>query len=57
MTFNKVRSGKVHIRVTRENLFSDAYNVVMEASPEKLKRAMVIEFKGEEGLDYGGVSR
>jgi E3 ubiquitin-protein ligase NEDD4 len=34
-----------------------SYNAIMSASSEKLKLRLWVEFDGEHGLDYGGVSR
>lgn len=41
----------------REHLFEDAFAEIMKYPPEELKKRLMITFKGEEGLDYGGVSR
>jgi E3 ubiquitin-protein ligase NEDD4 len=35
----------------------DSYATVMSFTGEGLKRRLMIHFEGEEGLDYGGVSR
>lgn len=43
--------------VRRSNLFEDAYAIISTAEPKDLKRRLMIKFMGEEGLDYGGVSR
>lgn len=49
--------GICNITVRRDNLFEDAYNVISRMSAKDLKRRLMIKFAGEEGLDYGGVSR
>lgn len=50
--------GDCRLIVRREKLFEDAFVEVMKHSPEELKKSrLLITFKGEEGLDYGGVSR
>lgn len=46
-----------NIIVRRENIFEDAYAQIMSHKPSDLKRKLLIKFRGEEGLDYGGVSR
>ena len=51
------RLGQVHIVVRREHLFEDSYVEIMRFTPEELKRKLIIRFFGEEGLDYGGLSR
>ncbi|KZO97882.1 HECT-domain-containing protein [Calocera viscosa TUFC12733] len=49
--------GNCQIRVRRNNLFEDSYSEIMRQTPEDLKRRLMIKFEGEDGLDYGGVSR
>ncbi|KAG8227061.1 hypothetical protein J437_LFUL013244 [Ladona fulva] len=48
-----------HIKVTvnRATLFEDSYHQVMRLPAYELRRRLYIIFRGEEGLDYGGVSR
>ena len=43
--------------MTRTNLFDDSYNQIMKLHPYDLRRKLFLTFKGEEGLDYGGVAR
>ncbi|CAD6186276.1 unnamed protein product [Caenorhabditis auriculariae] len=47
----------VKITVSRENLFEDSYQEIMRKNAVDLRRRLYIQFKGEEGLDYGGVAR
>ncbi|XP_076448930.1 NEDD4-like E3 ubiquitin-protein ligase WWP2 [Babylonia areolata] len=49
--------GHVKINVSRENLFEDSFAQIMRLQPFDLRRRLYIIFKGEEGLDYGGVAR
>ncbi|KAK9447529.1 uncharacterized protein V1518DRAFT_376799 [Limtongia smithiae] len=49
--------GQCHIKVRRNHIFEDSYAEVMRQSPSDLKKRLMIKFDGEEGLDYGGVSR
>ncbi|AGO11718.1 AaceriADL055Cp [[Ashbya] aceris (nom. inval.)] len=53
----RILPGQCHIRVRRKNIFEDAYQEIMRQSPDDLKKRLMIKFDGEEGLDYGGVSR
>ncbi|BAO42260.1 e3 ubiquitin-protein ligase RSP5 [Kluyveromyces marxianus] len=53
----RILPGQCHIRVRRKNIFEDAYQEIMRQTPEDLKKRLMIKFDGEEGLDYGGVSR
>lgn len=47
----------VKITVNRNNLFEDSFQQVMRYQAHDLRRRLYIIFKGEEGLDYGGVAR
>ncbi|RUP50997.1 hypothetical protein BC936DRAFT_136672 [Jimgerdemannia flammicorona] len=49
--------GQCHIKVRRSHIFEDAYAEVMRQSPAELKKRLMIKFDGEDGLDYGGLSR
>ncbi|CAK1549841.1 unnamed protein product [Leptosia nina] len=48
-----------HIKITlsRQTLFEDSYHQIMRLPAYELRRRLYIIFRGEEGLDYGGVSR
>ncbi|XP_066933998.1 E3 ubiquitin-protein ligase wwp-1-like [Clytia hemisphaerica] len=47
----------VKITVSRTNVFEDSFQQIMRIPPHDLRRRLFINFKGEEGLDYGGVAR
>ncbi|XP_046842240.1 NEDD4-like E3 ubiquitin-protein ligase WWP2 [Xenia sp. Carnegie-2017] len=47
----------VKLGITRNNLFEESFQQVMRYQPHDLRRRLYITFKGEEGLDYGGVAR
>lgn len=49
--------GDCRIVVRRENLFEDAFSEIMKHKEEDLRKRLMITFKGEEGVDFGGVSR
>jgi atrophin-1 interacting protein 5 (WW domain-containing E3 ubiquitin protein ligase 1) len=49
--------GHVKISVSRETLFEDSYTQIMKQQPYELRRRLYIMYKGEEGLDYGGIAR
>ncbi|CAO3618633.1 unnamed protein product [Mucor hiemalis] len=49
--------GQCHIKVRRSHIFEDAYAEVMRQVPADLKKRLMIKFDGEDGLDYGGLSR
>ncbi|KAK3097984.1 hypothetical protein FSP39_015053 [Pinctada imbricata] len=49
---------KVDVKVSRERIFEDSYRSIMsQKKTDILKARLWIEFDGEVGLDYGGVSR
>ncbi|KAF8930918.1 hypothetical protein BGZ58_007936 [Dissophora ornata] len=49
--------GQCHMKVRRSHIFEDAYHEIMRQSPTDLKKRLMIKFEGEDGLDYGGLSR
>lgn len=53
----RILPGQCHIKVRRSHIFEDSYQEIMRQTPEDLKKRLMIKFDGEEGLDYGGVSR
>ncbi|CAG7727439.1 unnamed protein product [Allacma fusca] len=48
-----------HIKITvgRGTLFEDSFHQIMRHPAYELRRRLYIIFRGEEGLDYGGVAR
>lgn len=53
----RILSGQCHIKVRRSHIFEDSYAEVMRAPANDLKKRLMIKFDGEDGLDYGGLSR
>lgn len=53
----RILSGQCHVKVRRANIFEDSYAEIMRQPANDLKKRLMIKFDGEEGLDYGGVSR
>ncbi|KAJ1504214.1 NEDD4 E3 ubiquitin-protein ligase [Coelomomyces lativittatus] len=49
--------GQCTLKVSRNNLFDDAYHEIMKLPISELKKKLIIKFDKEEGLDYGGLSR
>nr|CAB3267777.1 NEDD4-like E3 ubiquitin-protein ligase WWP1 [Phallusia mammillata] len=47
----------VKINVGRPTIFEDSFQQIMHLQPYDLRRRLYITFRGEEGLDYGGVAR
>ncbi|KZF25623.1 HECT-domain-containing protein [Xylona heveae TC161] len=53
----RILSGQCHVKVRRSHIFDDAYGEIMRQSATDLKKRLMIKFDGEDGLDYGGLSR
>lgn len=53
----RIMSGQCHVKVRRSAIFEDSYAEIMRQSPADLKKRLMIKFDGEDGLDYGGLSR
>ncbi|KAF4576917.1 hypothetical protein EYR36_004901 [Pleurotus pulmonarius] len=53
----QVSPGKCEIKVRRSHILEDSFTAVMAFPATDLKRRLMVSFDGEEGLDYGGVSR
>uniref|UniRef100_A0A8D2LHX8 HECT-type E3 ubiquitin transferase n=1 Tax=Varanus komodoensis TaxID=61221 RepID=A0A8D2LHX8_VARKO len=47
----------VKISVSRQTLFEDSFQQIMNMKSYDLRRRLYIIMRGEEGLDYGGVAR
>ena len=53
----RILSGQCHIKVRRNHIFEDSYAEIMRQSATDLKKLLMVKFDGEDGLDYGGLSR
>ena len=53
----RILSGQCHVKVRRDHIFEDSYAEIMRQNPNDLKKRLMIKFDGEDGLDYGGLSR
>uniref|UniRef100_A0A8C5CCQ1 HECT-type E3 ubiquitin transferase n=1 Tax=Gadus morhua TaxID=8049 RepID=A0A8C5CCQ1_GADMO len=51
------QGGHCRIEVSREEIFEESYRQVMKMRPKDLWKRLMVKFRGEEGLDYGGVAR
>lgn len=47
----------IKLSVSRQTLFEDSFHQLMRLPAFELRRRLYIIFRGEEGLDYGGVAR
>ena len=53
----RAQPGNCQIKIRRNHIFEDSYAEIMRQSSSDLKKRLMIKFDGEDGLDYGGVSR
>ena len=53
----RILSGQCHVKIRRDFVFEDSYAEVMRQNANDLKKRLMIKFDGEDGLDYGGLSR
>ncbi|CAE1253284.1 SMURF [Acanthosepion pharaonis] len=51
------QAGHCRLEVSREEIFEDSYRQVMKMRAKDLRKRLMVKFRGEEGLDYGGVAR
>uniref|UniRef100_A0A3B4DGE8 HECT-type E3 ubiquitin transferase n=1 Tax=Pygocentrus nattereri TaxID=42514 RepID=A0A3B4DGE8_PYGNA len=51
------QAGHCRIEVCREEIFEESYRQVMKMRQKDLWKRLMVKFRGEEGLDYGGVAR
>ncbi|CAF1005317.1 unnamed protein product [Adineta steineri] len=49
--------GQLKLTIRRDQLFHDSFTHIMQCQSNELRRRLYLSFKGEEGLDYGGVAR
>ncbi len=50
-------SGHCRLEVSRQEVFEDSYRHIVKMRPKDLRKRLMIKFRGEDGLDYGGVAR
>uniref|UniRef100_A0A6G1SIY8 HECT-type E3 ubiquitin transferase n=1 Tax=Aceria tosichella TaxID=561515 RepID=A0A6G1SIY8_9ACAR len=53
----QVLSHPCKIDINRKRIFEESFRAVSQMQPRDLKKRLLIKFRGEEGLDYGGVAR
>ncbi|CAL8581978.1 hypothetical protein XPA_007659 [Xanthoria parietina] len=53
----RILTGQCHVKVRRGHIFEDSYAEIMRQNANDLKKRLMIKFDGEDGLDYGGLSR
>ncbi len=51
----KIMNLSTYLKIDRNKIFFDAFDVIMALPPQKLKNKPVIAYKREEGIDAGGL--
>lgn len=57
LCYHNAEASHIKVIVGRNSIFEDSYHQVSRLPPHELRRRLFITFRGEEGLDYGGVAR
>ncbi|KAI3378499.1 hypothetical protein SNEBB_008586 [Seison nebaliae] len=50
-------SNKFEIKVYRSSILETSFTIIETATPERLRARLWVDFIGEKGLDYGGLTR
>ncbi|GAU88682.1 hypothetical protein RvY_01332 [Ramazzottius varieornatus] len=51
------QSGHCRIEVSREGIFEESYRYILKFRAKDLRKRLMVKFRGEDGIDYGGVAR
>ena len=51
------QSGHCRMEVCRESIFEESYRLVLKFRAKDLRKRLMVKFTGEDGIDYGGVTR
>lgn len=51
------QSGHCRLEVSRTEILEESYRLIMKMRPKDMRKRLMVKFRGEEGLDYGGVAR
>uniref|UniRef100_A0A3B3SFB7 HECT-type E3 ubiquitin transferase n=1 Tax=Paramormyrops kingsleyae TaxID=1676925 RepID=A0A3B3SFB7_9TELE len=57
LSLQQPQAGHCRVEVSREEIFEESYRQIMKMRSKDLKKRLMVKFRGEEGLDYGGVAR
>ncbi|XP_060521947.1 E3 ubiquitin-protein ligase SMURF2 [Cylas formicarius] len=57
LTALQPQSGHCRLEVARNEVFEESYRLIMKMRPKDMRKRLMVKFRGEEGLDYGGVAR
>jgi len=50
-------SGHCRIEISRTDVFEQSYRYIMKVKSRELRKRLMVKFKDEDGLDYGGIAR
>eukprot|EP00833_Pecoramyces_ruminatium_P008659 jgi/Orpsp1_1/1182691/evm.model.c7180000082261.1 len=53
----KIINETLFMQISRKNLFMDTFYFIMDKTPEELKKRLEIQYRGEIGIDAGGLLR
>lgn len=51
------QSGHCRLDIPRKEIFEESFKQIMKLRPKDMRKRLMVKFRGEEGLDYGGVAR
>ncbi|XP_047739146.1 E3 ubiquitin-protein ligase SMURF2 isoform X2 [Hyalella azteca] len=51
------QSGHCRLDIPRTEVFEESFRQISKLRPKDLKKRLMVKFRGEEGLDYGGIAR
>ncbi|CAB3385797.1 Hypothetical predicted protein [Cloeon dipterum] len=51
------QTGHCRLEISRKDFFEESYRLVMKMRPKDMRKRLMVKFRNEEGLDYGGVAR
>lgn len=54
LTALQPQSGHCRLELSREDIFEESYRQIMKMRPKDMRKRLMVKFRGEEGLDYGG---
>ncbi|CAH0563781.1 unnamed protein product [Brassicogethes aeneus] len=57
LTTLQPQSGHCRLEVSRGEIFEESYRLIMKMRAKDMRKRLMVKFRGEEGLDYGGVAR
>ncbi|KAF2357849.1 HECT domain [Trinorchestia longiramus] len=57
IVFQVPQSGHCRLDIPRNEVFEESFRQISKLRPKDLKKRLMVKFRGEEGLDYGGIAR